>query len=65
MKTEATAEPKAPPAFEVLEIYERMITQRERDPSGYQLQHSPAERLALEYYERAKAKAEKEQRDAA
>jgi hypothetical protein len=46
------------PPFEVIEPYERMIEQRERDPRAYRMQHSAAERNAVEYYLIAKRKAE-------
>jgi hypothetical protein len=48
---------KAAPGFEVLETYEAMLRERVERPEGFDLRHGTAERLALGYYERAKAKA--------
>jgi hypothetical protein len=61
MSTETTAKPKAhraPIEFVVIESYERMLEQRERDPRAYELQHSLNEKRALEHYVIAKQRAE-------
>jgi hypothetical protein len=58
MSTRPTKREATPVQFEVNEAYEKMISQRERDPNNYQLQHSLAEKRAAEHYLIAKRKAE-------
>jgi hypothetical protein len=60
MSAQTTTREKTPPEFAVIESYERMLIQRERDPHAYQLQHSMNEKRALEHYVSAKSKAERE-----
>ncbi len=48
---------KAAPVFELLPSYEAMLREQVERPEGFDLRHGAAERLALGYYERAKAKA--------
>jgi hypothetical protein len=59
MSAQTTTREKPPVEFVVIESYERMLIQRERDPTAYVMQHSINERNAAEHYERAKTKAGK------
>ena len=48
---------KAAPVFQMLETYEAMLREQIERPEGFDLRHGEAERLALLYYEKAKAQA--------
>lgn len=59
MKTNTQSKPsRAHVEFQRIELYERMLVQRENDPHAYLMQHSLNERHAAEHYERAKRKSE-------